>query len=36
MNKSIYVIVFLTLLLIPFASIKAQNKAMLIAQIEGK
>ena len=36
MNKSIYGILFFFLLLIPFASTKAQEKAMLIEQIEGK
>jgi len=36
MNKSIYSILFFTLLLIPFVSTKAQEKAMLIEQIEGK
>jgi len=36
MNKSIYSILFFFLLLIPFASIKAQEKPMLIQQIEGK
>lgn len=36
MNKSIYGILFFSLLLIPFASMKAQDKAMLIEQIEGK
>ena len=36
MNISIYGILFFALLLIPFASMKAQDKAMLIEQIEGK
>lgn len=36
MNKSIYGILFFSLLLIPFASMKAQDKAMLIEQIESK
>lgn len=36
MNKSIYGILLFSLLLIPFASMKAQDKAMLIEQIEGK
>lgn len=36
MNKSIYRILFFTLLLIPFVSMNAQDKAMLIEQIEGK
>lgn len=36
MNKSIYGILFFSPLLIPFASMKAQDKAMLIEQIEGK
>ncbi|HUH28091.1 hypothetical protein [Gelidibacter sp.] len=36
MNKSIFIILFFSLLLFPFASIQAQDKAMLIEQIEGK
>ncbi|SDL88238.1 hypothetical protein SAMN05421813_103119 [Daejeonella rubra] len=36
MKNSFYRILFFALLLIPFASMKAQDKAMLIAQIEGK
>src|SRR5690625_4959594 len=36
MNKTIYRILFFILLLSPFATIKAQEKAMLIEQIEGK
>lgn len=36
MNKSIYGMLLFSLLLIPFAPTKAQVKAMLIAQIEGK
>lgn len=36
MNKSIYGILLFSLLLIPFASMKAQDNAMLIEQIEGK
>src|SRR5690554_867467 len=36
MNKSIYGILLCFLLLNPFASVKAQNNAMLIEQIEGK
>ncbi|MEJ5962983.1 hypothetical protein [Pedobacter immunditicola] len=36
MNKLNYGILFFTLLLIPFVSMKAQDNAMLIEQIEGK
>lgn len=36
MNKSIYGILFFFLFLIPFVSMKAQDNAMLIEQIEGK
>src|SRR3546814_10238659 len=36
MNKSIYSILFFTLFLFPFATLKAQDNAMLIEQIEGK
>ncbi|OPC60620.1 hypothetical protein BAY13_09615 [Elizabethkingia bruuniana] len=36
MNKSIYGILFFFLLAIPFVLIKAQDKAMVIEQIEGK
>lgn len=36
MNKSIYRILFFTLILIPFVSMNAQDKAMLIEQIEDK